>query len=101
MSGLRMTGLLALAAVTACGATSDKPAAATRASNEFNADSAMSYIRQQLAFGPRVPGTEPARRTGDWIVTHLHATADTVRRSAFSMSRTGIRDRWPIWSPIR
>ena len=78
MSGLRMTGLLALAAVTACGATSDKPAAATRASNEFNADSAMSYIRQQLAFGPRVPGTEPARKTGDWIVAHLHRTADTV-----------------------
>ena len=78
MNGLRMTGLLALAAVTACGATSDKPAAATRASNEFNADSAMSYIRQQLAFGPRVPGTEPARKTGDWIVAHLHATADTV-----------------------
>jgi Zn-dependent M28 family amino/carboxypeptidase len=73
-----MTGLLALAAVTACGATSDKPAAAARASNEFNADSAMSYIRQQLAFGPRVPGTEPARKTGDWIVAHLHATADTV-----------------------
>lgn len=78
MNGLRMTGLLALAAVTACGATSDKPAAAARASNEFNADSAMSYIRQQLAFGPRVPGTEPARKTGDWIVAHLRATADTV-----------------------
>ena len=78
MNGLRMTGFLALAAVTACGATSDKPAAAAQASNEFNADSAMSYIRQQLAFGPRVPGTEPARKTGDWIVAHLHATADTV-----------------------
>lgn len=78
MSGLRMTGLLALAAVTACGATNDRPAAAARASNEFNADSAMSYIKQQLAFGPRVPGTEPARKTGDWIVAHLHRTADTV-----------------------
>ncbi len=78
MSGLRMTGFLALAAVTACGATGDKPAAATRASSEFNADSAMSYIRQQLAFGPRVPGTEPARKTGDWIVAHLHRTADMV-----------------------
>jgi Zn-dependent M28 family amino/carboxypeptidase len=73
-----MTGFLALAAVTACGATGDKPAAATRASSEFNADSAMSYIRQQLAFGPRVPGTEPARKTGDWIVAHLHRTADMV-----------------------
>ena len=80
MSGFRMTGAvtLALAAATGCGATSDKPAAAVRSSNEFNADSAMSYIRQQVAFGPRVPGTEAARKTGDWIVAHLRATADTV-----------------------
>jgi glutaminyl-peptide cyclotransferase len=78
MNGLRMAGILALSAVTGCGATSDKPAASGRASTDFNADSAMSYIRQQLAFGPRVPGTEPARRTGDWIVAHLRATADSV-----------------------
>jgi Zn-dependent M28 family amino/carboxypeptidase len=80
MSGFRIsfTGVLALAVVTACGATGDKPAAAAKTSNEFNADSAMSYIRQQLAIGPRVPGTEPARKTGDWIVAHLRTTADTV-----------------------
>jgi glutaminyl-peptide cyclotransferase len=83
MSGLRLTGvfLAALGAVTACGATSDKPAAGTtaaRTSNEFNADSAMSYVRQQLAFGPRVPGTAGAVKTGDWIVQRLRATADTV-----------------------
>jgi glutaminyl-peptide cyclotransferase len=93
MSGLRMTGsfFLALAAVTACGATSDKPATARagRNSNEFNADSAMSYIRQQLAFGPRVPGTEPARKTGDWIVAHLRATADTVLEQRWTHTLTG------------
>jgi glutaminyl-peptide cyclotransferase len=71
---------LVLLAATACSAKGDKPPAAhaVRTSNEFNADSAMSYIRQQLAFGPRVPGTEAARKTGDWIVAHLRATADTV-----------------------
>ena len=79
MSGLRMAGLIAIVAASGCGAKSDKSAApATQASNEFNADSAMSYIRRQLAFGPRVPGTEPARKAGDWIVAHLRATADTV-----------------------
>jgi glutaminyl-peptide cyclotransferase len=83
MSGLRMAGvfLAALGAVTACGATSDKTAAGTaaaRTSNEFNADSAMSYIKQQLAIGPRTPGTATAVKTGDWIVAHLRATADTV-----------------------
>jgi glutaminyl-peptide cyclotransferase len=77
MNRLRMPGLIALAALTACGASRDKPVA-THAPTEFNADSAMSYIRQQLAFGPRVPGTEPARKTGDWIVAQLRRTADTV-----------------------
>ena len=81
MKGLRLSGMLcvALSVSTACGAKGDRPAvAASRTSNEFNADSAMSYIRQQLAFGPRVPGTEPARKTGDWIVTRLRTTADVV-----------------------
>jgi len=81
MSGLRLTGIVALLAVTACGAKGNKPADAAhavRTSNEFNTDSAMSYIRQQLAFGPRIPGTETARKTGDWIVARLRATADTV-----------------------
>jgi glutaminyl-peptide cyclotransferase len=82
VKGFRLTGLtlLVLALITACAAKGDKPAVARARlkSNEFNADSAMSYIRQQLAFGPRVPGTEPARKTGDWIVRHLRTTADTV-----------------------
>ena len=74
MSGLRIsiTGVLALSAVTACGATSDKPgAAAAKSSNEFNADSAMSYIKQQVAFGPRIPGSAASTMTGDWIVARL------------------------------
>ncbi|MEP6690878.1 MAG: M28 family peptidase [Gemmatimonadaceae bacterium] len=44
----------------------------------FNADSAMAYVRTQLAFGPRVPGTIGHTRTGDWIVTQMRARADTV-----------------------
>jgi Zn-dependent M28 family amino/carboxypeptidase len=81
MSGLRLAGIAALLTVTACSAKGDKPAGAAdavRTSNEFNTDSAMSYIRQQLAFGPRTPGTETARKTGDWIVSRLRTTADTV-----------------------
>jgi Zn-dependent M28 family amino/carboxypeptidase len=80
MSGLKMTGVVALtfATVTACGATGDKPAFMAKTSNEFNADSAMSYIRQQVAFGPRIPGTPAATKAGDWIVAHLRQTADTV-----------------------
>ena len=83
MNGFKMTGVLTLAALgicTACGASGggsqDKPAVAK--TTDFNADSAMSYIRQQLAIGSRAPGTETARKAGDWIVSRLHTTADTV-----------------------
>jgi glutaminyl-peptide cyclotransferase len=64
-------------ALTSCGAGKDAPRS-TAARTPFNADSAMSYVRQQLAFGPRVPGTAGARKTGDWIVARLRTTADTV-----------------------
>jgi Zn-dependent M28 family amino/carboxypeptidase len=83
MNRLRMFGILAVAAFTVCGAcgasgaSRDTPAVATK-TTDFNVDSAMSYIRQQLAFGPRTPGTETARKTGDWITAHLRGTADTV-----------------------
>ena len=82
MSAFRMTGvfLVTLGAVTACGAKGDKPAsgAPAKTSNEFNADSSMSYMKQQVAFGPRVPGSPAWQKTGDWIVAQLRRTADTV-----------------------
>lgn len=37
----------------------------------FNADTAYSFIEQQLAFGPRVPNTKAHRECGDWIVKKL------------------------------
>ena len=69
---------LAVLALTlmSCGAGGD--AKVTAAKTGFDTDSAMSYVRQQLAFGARVPGTEAARKTADWIVSRLRVTADTV-----------------------
>lgn len=60
--------------IAAC-SKGDAPTATTTA---FNADSAFSYARQQVAFGPRIPNSEAARKTGDWIVAKLRTTADTV-----------------------
>ena len=37
----------------------------------FSADSAYTYIAQQLAFGARVPGTEAHENCGDWLVNEL------------------------------
>ena len=44
----------------------------------FNGEAAFEYARIQLGFGPRVPGTEGWRRTGDWIVEMMRERADTV-----------------------
>lgn len=37
----------------------------------FSADSAYSYIAQQVAFGARVPESEPHKACGDWLVSKL------------------------------
>jgi hypothetical protein len=44
----------------------------------FNAEAAMGYVRTQLDFGPRVPGTAGHRRTGDWIVAEMKKRTDSV-----------------------
>jgi hypothetical protein len=44
----------------------------------FDGNRALGYVRDQLAFGPRIPGTEGARKTGDWIVQKMRPLADTV-----------------------
>ncbi len=45
---------------------------------EFDGQAALGYVREQLAFGPRIPGTEGHRRMGDWLEAQLRTRADTV-----------------------
>ncbi|HVH69272.1 MAG TPA: M28 family peptidase [Gemmatimonadales bacterium] len=51
---------------------------------EFAGQRAFGYLEQQMRFGPRIPGTPPHERAGDWIVERLRATADTVVVQAFT-----------------
>jgi glutaminyl-peptide cyclotransferase len=44
----------------------------------FDGRAALALIRTQLDFGPRIPGTDGARRCGDWIVATMAKSADTV-----------------------
>jgi len=37
-----------------------------------------------MQFGPRIPGTPGHERTGDWILAHLRATADSVAIQSFT-----------------
>jgi len=44
----------------------------------FNADSAYRYLEEQVAFGPRVPGTAAHEACGDWLAAKLAAFGATV-----------------------
>lgn len=44
----------------------------------FSGDSALAFTREQVTFGPRVPGSDSHRLAGDWIVAQMKARADTV-----------------------
>ncbi len=54
----------------------------------FSGARAMEYVRTQLDFGPRIPGSEGHRRTGDWIVAQMRTRADTVIEQTFSHVNT-------------
>jgi len=44
----------------------------------FDGNTALGYVKTQLAFGPRIPNSVGAQRTGDWIVAQMKTRADTV-----------------------
>lgn len=50
---------------------------------QFCADSAMLYVKQQLDFGPRVPGTEAQQQCGSWLESELvrHGASVKVQRT--------------------
>ncbi len=45
---------------------------------DFNTDSAMQYLRRQVEFGPRVPGTPAHRQCADWLAATLRSMGATV-----------------------
>lgn len=45
---------------------------------ETDAAAALAYVRTQLDFGPRIPGTEGHRRMAAWLDSLLRQRADTV-----------------------
>jgi hypothetical protein len=49
-----------------------------RPQTAFSGDASLGYVKTQLDFGPRVPGTPAARRAGDWIIAQMKQRADTV-----------------------
>ena len=54
------------------------------AKTAFSGDSALAYVRTQVAFGPRVPGTAAHERAADWIIAQMRARADSVEVQAWT-----------------
>ena len=52
----------------------------------FSADSAYTYIAQQLAFGARVPGTQAHEACGDWLVSELARHGAQVKNQHGTMT---------------
>jgi glutaminyl-peptide cyclotransferase len=49
-----------------------------RPAPETDGDAALAYVRTQLEFGPRIPGTEGHRRMAAWLDSLLRVTADSL-----------------------
>ena len=45
---------------------------------EFNADSAYSFVKKQVDFGPRIPGTSPHAKCADYLSQKLKTFGMTV-----------------------
>ena len=79
---VRRASCVALVIALGCQAKAGGESAVSR-EVEFSGPTALKYIEQQLAFGPRVPNTPGHQKTGDWLLGELRARADTVVVQAF------------------
>ena len=100
---IRWVSWVLLLALIACD-SSQKPSA-TRKENKsrkvvsvpvFSGDSAYAHVATQVAFGPRVPGTEAHARCAQWLAGKLGEVADTLILQRFkartydNVTRNGI-----------
>ena len=96
-ASVRSLLVLALAASPACndaggdsGRDAPPPGAAATNRPAFSADRAGEYLRRQVDFGPRIPGTEGHARQLEWMRSFLAERADTVMEQHFThTTRTG------------
>lgn len=58
--------------------------AAAPAKAQFSGERAYAQLKTLCAFGPRVPGSSAARKSGDWLFTTLRGLGDEVWEQAFT-----------------
>ncbi len=79
------------AAVTACAKKPDAPPAPPVVTTEFDGEAALKYAAAQVAFGPRIPGSDAARKAGDWIVAQMKSRGATVVEQTWTHTTKGGR----------
>jgi Zn-dependent M28 family amino/carboxypeptidase len=78
--------LSALIAASSCDQVTDRFSGPKTA---FDAQAAMGYVKTQLDFGPRVPGTPAHVKAGDWLVEEMKKRADTVIVQSWTQTTKG------------
>ena len=74
----------------ACSQKPDAPPAPPVVTTEFDGEAALRYAGAQVAFGPRIPGSDAHRRAGDWIVSEMQARGATVVQQTWThTTKTG------------
>ena len=63
---------------------SDRIPVEERQAPTFDADSAFALLERQVAFGPRVPGTEGHQAQLEWMRSYLAERADTLIEQPFT-----------------
>lgn len=62
---------------------------------EFDGPAAFEYLKAQVAFGPRIPGTPPHEHMAQWLDSLLRGRADTLVVQAWTHV-TAARDSLPL-----
>jgi len=85
--------VLGLALLGACGKKPDATPGAAHpvVTTEFDGAAALKYAAAQVAFGPRVPGSDGHRKAGDWIVAQMKQRGATVVEQTWTHTTKGGR----------
>ncbi|MDQ8153431.1 MAG: M28 family peptidase [Gemmatimonadota bacterium] len=84
MAGASGTLALVVGMLGGCTQKPDAPPPVPVVTTEFDGEAALKYTAAQVAFGPRVPGSEGHRKAGDWIVAQMKQRGATVVEQTWS-----------------
>ncbi len=70
----------------------------------FDPDSAYAFVKKQVDFGPRIPGTAPHTACGDWMVAKLKSygaavTEQTGTVTIYTGAKIPLRNIIGVWRP--